>query len=197
MELIVCTFFTVKALQKSEQFLALLFFTVSVFRRLLVSRHQCSFKCWFISWSWACASSYVLDTWRSVQFWFWYWSEVWRSISGKQYKYNRGGNQLQIRWLQIELHFFRQVALVSRQRRDLLVIESSCHLSITHGGGFTLSLYNCWRSSKEAVNTKFYSLWFEPAGNGTGVYRFSIVTNIIFSDYGFSSRRSIHSTTDR
>ena len=44
--------------------------------------------------------------------------------------------------------------------------------------------FNCWTSSREAVNTNFYSLWFDPTGNRTRVCR-------------FSSRRSIHSTTDR
>ena len=34
------------------------------------------------------------------------------------------------------------------------------------------------------MNTNFYSLWFDPTGNRTRVYR-------------FSSRRSIHSTTDQ
>ena len=34
------------------------------------------------------------------------------------------------------------------------------------------------------VNTNFYTLWFDPTGNRTRVYR-------------FSRRRSIHSTTDR
>ena len=34
------------------------------------------------------------------------------------------------------------------------------------------------------MNTNFYSLWYDPTGNRTRVYR-------------FSSRRSIHSTTDR
>ena len=34
------------------------------------------------------------------------------------------------------------------------------------------------------MNTNFYSLWYNPTGNRTPVYR-------------FSSRRSIHSTTDR
>ena len=34
------------------------------------------------------------------------------------------------------------------------------------------------------VNTKFYSLWFDPIGNGTRVYP-------------FSGKRSIHSTKDR
>ena len=42
---------------------------------------------------------------------------------------------------------------------------------------------NCWTSSREAVNTNFYSLWFGPTGNRTRVYR-------------FSSRRSINSTTE-
>ena len=44
--------------------------------------------------------------------------------------------------------------------------------------------FNCWTSSREAVNSNFYSLWFDPTGNRTKVYR-------------FSSRLSIHSTTDR
>ena len=34
------------------------------------------------------------------------------------------------------------------------------------------------------MNTNFYNLWFDSTGNQTGVYR-------------FSSRRSIHLTTDR
>ena len=38
--------------------------------------------------------------------------------------------------------------------------------------------------ARKAVNTNFYCLWFDPTGNRTRVYR-------------FSSRRSIHSTTDR
>ena len=38
-----------------------------------------------------------------------------------------------------------------------------------------------WMSSREAVNTNFDSLWFDPTGNRTRVYC-------------FSSRRSIHST---
>ena len=44
--------------------------------------------------------------------------------------------------------------------------------------------FNCCTSSREAVNTNFYSVWFDPTGNRTRVYR-------------FSSKRSIHSTTDR
>ena len=40
------------------------------------------------------------------------------------------------------------------------------------------------RQARKAVNTNFYSLWFDPTGNRTRVYR-------------VSSRRSIHSTTDR
>ena len=43
--------------------------------------------------------------------------------------------------------------------------------------------FNCWTSSKKAVNTNFSSLWFDPIGDRTRVYC-------------FSSRRSIHSTTD-
>ena len=39
------------------------------------------------------------------------------------------------------------------------------------------------------MNTNFYSHWFDPTGNRTRVYR--------FSSRRFSSRRSIHSTTDR
>ena len=42
----------------------------------------------------------------------------------------------------------------------------------------------CWTSSREAVNTNFYDLLFDPTVNRTRVYR-------------FSSRRFIHSTTDR
>ena len=42
----------------------------------------------------------------------------------------------------------------------------------------------CWTTSKKAVNTNFHSLCFHPTGNQTRVYR-------------FSSRPSIHSTTDR
>ena len=34
-----------------------------------------------------------------------------------------------------------QVALVRRQRRDLSVFESSCHLSTTHSEAFTLPFY--------------------------------------------------------
>ena len=57
------------------------------------------------------------------------------------------------------------------------------HLSTTHDEASHCP-FNCWTSSREAVNTNFYSLWFDSTGNRTRVYR-------------FSSRRSIHSTTDR
>ena len=43
--------------------------------------------------------------------------------------------------------------------------------------------FNSWTSSRKAVNTNFYGLWFDPTGNRTRVYR-------------FSSRRSIHLNTD-
>ena len=45
-------------------------------------------------------------------------------------------------------------------------------------------LFNCWTSSREAVNTNFYSLCFDLTGNQTRFYR-------------CSSRHSTHSTTDR
>ena len=35
--------------------------------------------------------------------------------------------------------FVHQIVLARRQRRDHSVFESSCHLSTTHGEGFTLS----------------------------------------------------------
>ena len=38
----------------------------------------------------------------------------------------------------INFIFIHQVASARRQRRDLSVFESSCHLSTTHGGGFAL-----------------------------------------------------------
>ena len=40
----------------------------------------------------------------------------------------------------------------------------------------------CWTSSRKAVNSNFYGLWFDSTGNRTQVYR-------------FSSRRSIHATS--
>ena len=76
--------------------------------------------------------------------------------------------------------------MARRQRRDLSVFESSCHLPtcLPHTIEASHCPFNCWTSSREAVNTNFYSLWFDSTGNRTRVYR-------------FSSRRSIHSTTDR
>ena len=72
------------------------------------------------------------------------------------------------------------------QQKDLSVFESSCHLPtcLPHIMEASHCPFNCWTSSREAVNTNFSSLWFDPTGNRTRVYR-------------FSSRRSIHSTTDR
>ena len=40
----------------------------------------------------------------------------------------------------MKLHLIHQAAWARRQRRDLLIFESSCHLSTTYDGGFTLSL---------------------------------------------------------
>ena len=44
--------------------------------------------------------------------------------------------------------------------------------------------FNCWTWSREAVNTKFSSFWFNPTGNRTRVYR-------------FSGRRYFHLNSDR
>ena len=87
---------------------------------------------------------------------------------------------------QLELHFIHHVALARKQRMDLLVFESSCHLPtcLPHTAEASLGLFQCWTSSNQAVNTNFYSLWFVPTWNQTRVYR-------------FSNRRSIHSNTDR
>ena len=43
--------------------------------------------------------------------------------------------------------------------------------------------FYCWTSRRKAVNTNFYSLWFDATGNRAQVYL-------------FCSRPSIHSTTD-
>ena len=45
--------------------------------------------------------------------------------------------------------FNRYVTWVRRQRRDMLVFESRCHLSTTHGGGFTLHLFNAERYARK------------------------------------------------
>ena len=76
--------------------------------------------------------------------------------------------------------------MARRQRKDLSVFESSCHLPtcLPLSAEASHCPFNCWTSSRKAVNTNFYSLWFDPTGNRIRVYR-------------FSSRRSIHSTTDR
>ena len=66
--------------------------------------------------------------------------------------------------------------MARRQRRDLLVFESSCQLSTALGGGFTLSLL--------IMNVEQESSEYQFLGNQTRVYC-------------FSSRHSIHSTTDR
>ena len=79
-------------------------------------------------------------------------------------------------WLYcIVITFIHQVALARRQRRDLSVFKSSCHLPtyLTHTVEASHCPFNCWMSSRGAVNTKFYSLWFDATGNRTPVYRFS------------------------
>ena len=63
--------------------------------------------------------------------------------------------------------------MARRQRRDLSVFESSCHLPIClpHTMEASHCPFNCWTSSREAVNTNFYSLWFDSTGNRTRVYK--------------------------
>ena len=83
-------------------------------------------------------------------------------------------------------NFIHQVASARRQQKDLSVFESSCNLPtyLPHTAEASYCPFNCGTSSREAVNTNFCSLSFDPTGNRTQVYR-------------FSSRRSMHSTTDR
>ena len=65
---------------------------------------------------------------------------------------------------------YSQVALTRRQWRDLLSQAATC-LPLTAEAPHCP--FNCWTSSREAVNTNFYSLWFDPTGNQTWVYCFS------------------------
>ena len=68
-----------------------------------------------------------------------------------------------------------QVVLASRQWRDCSVFESSCHLPtcLPHTVEASHCPFNCWTSSREAVNTNFYCLCFDPIGNGTRFCGFS------------------------
>ena len=68
----------------------------------------------------------------------------------------------------------------------IVIVVASCHLStcIPHTAKASRCPFKCWMSSREAVNTNFYNLWFDLTGNRALVYR-------------FSRRRSVHSTTDR
>ena len=65
--------------------------------------------------------------------------------------------------------------MARKQQRDLLVFESSCHLPtcLPHAVKASHCPFNCWTSSRRAVNPNYYSLWFERARNQTRVYRFS------------------------
>ena len=58
---------------------------------------------------------------------------------------------------------------------DLSIFESSCHQPICLPRTVEAShcSFNCWTSSREAANIYFYSLWFDPTGNRTQLYRFS------------------------
>ena len=80
------------------------------------------------------------------------------------------------------IHFIRQVALVRRQRRKLLVFETSCHLSTTLDGDFTLSLFNDEHSAVKQWISIFIVF---------GLTRSEIETRV----YRFNSRRSLYSTT--
>ena len=85
----------------------------------------------------------------------------------------------------LQLHFIHQVALARKQRRDLLVFESSCYLPtcLLHTVEASHCPFNCWTSSRKKLNSNFYSLCFDSTGNRTHVYL-------------FSNKRSIHSITD-
>ena len=61
--------------------------------------------------------------------------------------------------------------------------RSSSQAATCNGGGFTLS-FLMLKSSKKAVITNSYSIWFDSTWNRAQVYR-------------FSSRYYIQSTTDR
>ena len=85
----------------------------------------------------------------------------------------------------ITFFFIYDLGLVKRQRKDLSVLESSqAATCLPHTAEASPCTFNCWTSSKEAVITNFYSVWFDPTGTGTRVYR-------------FSSRCSIYSNIDR
>ena len=71
-----------------------------------------------------------------------------------------------------------QGALARGQKRNVSVLESSCHLPAC----LPYTVYtSSWLSSTDTVNTNFYSLWLDLTGNRTQAYR-------------LSSRHSIHST---
>ena len=73
-----------------------------------------------------------------------------------------------------ELYFIHQIALARRERRDYLVFKSSCHLltCLLQMVEASCCPFICWTSSRKAVNTNFFSLWFGTAENQTRVYRF-------------------------
>ena len=71
----------------------------------------------------------------------------------------------------LQLYFIHQLALARRQRRDLSIFESSCHLpTCTYYTRESFTLFLLMLNVKqETVNTSFYSLWFDPTGNRTQV----------------------------
>ena len=86
----------------------------------------------------------------------------------------------------IVITFYSPSCLGEETAKGPFSLRVSCHLPICipHTEEASHSPFDCWTSSRKAVNTKFYCLWFDPPWNRTRVYR-------------FSSRRPIHSTTDR
>ena len=87
--------------------------------------------------------------------------------------------------LPIMTSFICLVALAWRQPRHLFGFKVKLSLVYyTRWRLHSLHFPFCWASSRKAVNTNFYSLWFDPTWNRTLVYR-------------FSCKPSIHSTTDR
>ena len=86
----------------------------------------------------------------------------------------------------LQLHFFHHFSLARWQRMDLSVFESGCRLPthLPHKVEASLYTFNCRSSSREAVNTKYYNLWFDSTRNRTPASR-------------FNNRRYIHSTIGR
>ena len=68
--------------------------------------------------------------------------------------------------LRLNLH---PVIVIAFYSPSCLVPESSCHLptSLPHTAEASHCPFNCWTSSREAMNTNSYCLLFHPTGNRT------------------------------